>query len=216
VRICAVDVRNAGWEELECVVGTSDSAVKLWRYRALEGEKWECVGTWTYGSSCILHTNFLMRRLVVVAGTDGVLCTLDIVRGEWSWKRKAHQSAVKALTIIRDGAGKKSWRVYTGGDDCALACTEIEVEEDEVVTSSVRVVNRAHASAVTAVVVAGQRVFTAGPDMRLRAWQKEGMQLLEVRDTGVADACGMILGPSGRVVVAGVGTEVWRVQSEFN
>lgn len=105
--------------------------------------------------------------------------------------------------------------MFTGGDDCGVGVTR--VADGEVET---KVVPRAHAAAVVAVVDMGVLV-TVGGDQRVRVWKVEGVEGVKgvaEGEGGVADVAGAVgvrregEDREGRwVLVAGVGVDLWRV-----
>lgn len=87
------------------------------------------------------------------------------------------------------------------------------------------VLPRAHASAVTAVVLVGDMVVTAGVDQVVKVWNvdTEGeditVKMVGEGYTSVADVARAVgvqdeSGKGGWVVVGGVGVDIWRVEGE--
>ena len=133
-----------------------------------------------------------------------------------------------------DGGGSARWRVITGGDDNALGILDLARGAD----AAYRVLGRwrvrdAHAAAVTGLCVVGQEagrteVATASNDQRIKLWRIEGggggggggrgcegvrVALLDDRYSSVADAGALELIGPGKLMVGGVGIEMWDVLS---
>lgn len=149
--------------------------------------------------------------------------------------QRLHQSGIKAIDLraLPHGATSSppSYAVFTGGDDNAIGHVRIDraAGGDFKITSR-SLANGLHAAAITGLCVAGVeadgpaglcrvRLCTASNDQRVRSWVAavgDGgavgrMSLVGDGYSAVAD-CGDLeqLG-EGRVVVAGVGMEVWTV-----
>lgn len=79
------------------------------------------------------------------------------------------------------------------------------------------VLPRAHASAVAALALLGDRVLSVGVDQVVNLWsvsEDEGKMGLRLQDevyTPVADVAGAVVLGGGLVLVGGVGVDVWRV-----
>lgn len=185
---------------------------------------------------------------LIVAGTDGFLTAYRLpqlppvlpadaarvlVLPPPIWTHRVHQSTIKSIHFDDRQLAAGSLKIYTGGDDCALGITEVHLDSHGVVeTRASRVLPRAHASAVTAVMVllrqgdadqeGGEQILTAGMDQRIKVWQvsTRGAKKLGEVYSGTADlgdGC-LIRSPrraaaAQRLVVAGVGLEVWEVGS---
>lgn len=76
---------------------------------------------------------------------------------------------------------------------------------------------RAHASAVTALALLGDRVLSVGVDQAINLWSvsenegKVGLRLQDEAYTAVADVAGAVVLEGGLVLVGGVGVDVWKV-----
>jgi len=136
--------------------------------------------------------------------------------------------------------GEDSLLILTGGDDNALALIRVSLGshlQNGEVHCSVLLVPRAHASAVTAITLVDHSVVNRDPsphlrfatssnDQRLKLWSAavdlsepgvEGLEITKDSDayTSVADVSSMDTLTDGsdkeRVLVCGVGMELWRV-----
>ena len=148
---------------------------------------------------------------------------------------RVHQSSIKSLDITTNVPDNTRWTVVTGGDDNALGFLEftLEKEKNEEKNGGYTVLGRyrvrdAHAAGVTGVGVVnnnnggeekGIEVVSVGNDQRVKLWRAErrhggvGVVLVDSRYSAVADAGDLeVVSPRGRVVVGGVGMEVWDVQ----
>lgn len=151
--------------------------------------------------------------------------------------QRLHQSSIKAIDLREfpraASPGPSSYAVFTGGDDNAIGHFRL----DAAAGGGFRIASRslaggAHAAAITGLCIAGVeadgavgggpcrvRLCTASNDQRVRSWVAAvldrgavgKMSLVGDRYSAVAD-CGDLeqLG-DGRVVVAGVGMELWNV-----
>jgi WD40 repeat protein len=208
VRICGVDVvrRDGGY----LVAGAmSDGWVKVWSYEPAKG--WGLVNKTMYAERCMMHVKFLELEKelgLMTAATDGVVVVYTGLEGsmEQVWKQTVHQSSVKALSAEVEWGRVK---VYTGGDDCAIAVTEVDTKEWKTIRCDV--VPRAHASAVTEVLRVGEKLVSVGLDQRIRIWGGQ-LKRVAMEDSIVPDISGAVMVRSDVVVVAGVGIESWKLE----
>lgn len=149
--------------------------------------------------------------------------------------QRLHQSSVKGIDLRKlshPGACPTSYAVLTGGDDNAIGYVRLDWTEGmEFRITSRSMVSGAHAAAITGLCITGVveadgaagpcRVMlcTASNDQRVRAWVAavgDGGALGKVslvgdRYSAVADCGDLGQVGTGRVVVAGVGMELWSV-----
>ncbi|ROW14196.1 hypothetical protein VPNG_04219 [Cytospora leucostoma] len=154
---------------------------------------------------------------------------------------RLHQSSIKALDLrpVRsprqvDEQKQSSLAVVTGGDDNAIGHVHLEWTGEHFRAATRSLANGAHAAAITGLCITGidaddsegaddgsyrVEVCTSSTDQRVKAWRlavgRDGVgktTLLANRYSAIAD-CGDLesLDEEGRVVVAGVGIEAWRV-----
>ncbi|KAI5821354.1 WD40-repeat-containing domain protein [Pyronema omphalodes] len=208
VRICGVDVVHRDGRYL--VAGAmSDGWVKVWSYEP--GKGWGLVNKVMYAERCMMHVKFLELEKnlgLMTAATDGavVIYTGLEARMEQVWKQTVHQSSVKALSAE---VQLDIVKVYTGGDDCAVAVTELDTKEWKTIRCDV--VPRAHASAVTEVLRVGEKLVSVGLDQRIRIWDGQ-LKRMAMKDSMVPDISGAVMVKSDVVVVAGVGIESWKLE----
>lgn len=135
--------------------------------------------------------------------------------------KRTHQSGIKAFEAIVDALGDVV--IYTGGDDCALGVTRIRFSGEESLRAETFIVPRAHASAVTAIVVMGPTVVSSAVSQEVKVWNINTsgnavkVRLLEERYSCVADIAGAVgvrgrEGKSGWVILGGVGVDFWNVR----
>ncbi|KAK4128882.1 hypothetical protein N657DRAFT_686337 [Parathielavia appendiculata] len=147
---------------------------------------------------------------------------------------RLHQSSIKSLYLSfpspspssgAKGSGGR-WFVATGGDDNALGFLDLiwdESKEEYVVLGRYRV-REAHAAAITGLsVVRGEEsgvteVATVSNDQRVKLWRVERsvgggirVALVDNRYSSVADAGDLELIAPGKLMVGGVGMELWDV-----
>ena len=147
---------------------------------------------------------------------------------------KLHQSSIKSLDLAESPAkeGSARWKVVTGGDDNALIFCDLTLtpEGSYAVLSRHRIVS-AHAAGITGVCITSHsqedavealEVVTVSNDQRIKLWRAESslqeedhqklklnVQLLENKYSGIADAGAVEVVDKGKVMIAGVGIEVW-------
>ena len=146
---------------------------------------------------------------------------------------KVHQSSIKGLDVSKPRynnakwPGDESWLVVTGGDDNAVQFTSLRYGS---ASNSYKVLSRsrvkgAHAAGVTGICVVREEkdgkameVVSISNDQRVKLWRavwKEGSEepvkvtLLDNQYSSVADAGDVEVIKEGRVMVGGVGMEVW-------
>ncbi|ATY59178.1 WD domain containing [Cordyceps militaris] len=222
---------DSGGGDMLLTMARSDSALRTYRYTAASGFALVCAGRYT--GACLTQVRHLETSggllQVVTASTDGHLAlwrgssstgTYELVQ-----TLRVHQSSVKSLDMVRlaDGYG-----VATGGDDNALAWTLLRLRNEEggFRAGLGAMVERAHAAAVTGVALVEMhgevRCVSVSNDQWVRTWRlgEGGMRLLGEAYSGVADAGDVVALARGeeedakgpRVMVAGVGLEVWRLE----
>ncbi|KAM3542689.1 hypothetical protein ARSEF1564_004429 [Beauveria bassiana] len=234
LRIMDFDVAPDGDADSTVVtIALSNSALKTYHYTAAGGFALVCAGMYT--GACLTQARHLETQNgnlhVVTASTDGHVALWQGRGGRYELAQtlQVHQSSVKSLDLTRRGGGGGGYGVVTGGDDNALAWTLLKREADDTARPlCVRaelgaVVRRAHAAAVTGVAITEHdgevRCVSVSNDQWVKTWAiregAQGMRLLDEVYSGVADAGDVAVlerkrGGGGRVVVAGVGLEVWR------
>lgn len=153
---------------------------------------------------------------------------------------RVHQSSVKSLVMTRLTGRRRGFGLVTGGDDNALAWTLLTREEGKAPDAATKspcyraelgtVVRRAHAAAITGVALVEEEGEGSDGDMMcvsvsndqwVKTWRirerVSGMELLGEAYSGVADAGDVVVLEGGgdsrgrRVMVAGVGLEIWRL-----
>ncbi|KAF9869609.1 WD repeat protein [Colletotrichum karsti] len=218
---------DAAWVEDGRAVGItmafSNSVVKTYRYTPEKG--FELLARGRYTGACLTQVRHLTvggqdaAWEVVTAATDGCLGVWKSEGGEFVLQSTArvHQSSVKALDIHRTASQVV---VLTGGDDDALGITTLDPQAGFTAMGRAGV-RKAHAAAINGLAVlrgteAGEVVYaTASNDQRVKMWKvgwREGVEevtMLADEYSGVADAGDLEVIEGGRVVVGGVGLEVW-------
>ncbi|EAA35803.1 WD40 repeat-like protein [Neurospora crassa] len=138
---------------------------------------------------------------------------------------KVHQSSIKGLDLSSLG---QSWLVITGGDDNAVHFTNLQYSSADDKTYKVLSRSRvkdAHAAGVTGICTVREEedgeaveVASVSNDQRVKLWRavwQEGSEqpvkvtLLDNQYSSVADAGDVEVIREGRVMVGGVGMEVW-------
>ncbi|KAI8260472.1 hypothetical protein K4K56_006447 [Colletotrichum sp. SAR 10_98] len=220
LRITSFDVAR-----VEGVVGItmafSNSVVKTYRYSADKG--FELLATGRYTGACVTQVRQLKIQdgtwEVVTAATDGCVSVWKSEGAEFVLKHTAriHQSSIKALDVHSTA---EKVVLLTGGDDNALGITTLDPKDGfkPVGRAGVR---KGHAAAINGLTVLrvterGEIVYgTVSNDQRVKMWQvgwRQGVEevtLLADQYSGVADAGDLEVIEGGKVVVGGVGLEVW-------
>lgn len=229
LRILDFDVRRTSVEGEFCIVmAFSDSTLAAYIYRA--GRGFQLLARSLYTGSCLTHAaalGSLENDLgTVTASTDGHLVVWNLVQTEdgkrhWSMQKaiQVHQNSIKSMHI-KMNHDKGSYTVITGGDDNCLAVTAIAASSHSVISQ--RTIRNAHAASINGLAFVEKTdhslAITAGNDQRLKIWkvtdgETAGIELCVDEYSGVADASDLTLIDGGRrVVVSGVGTEIWDVE----
>ncbi|KAM3415545.1 putative WD repeat-containing protein [Cercospora zeina] len=180
------------------------------------------------------------QSCLFTASTDGHLVQWAIddedARCELTWhtRHKVHQSAVLSLISVNVSPGPgENHLLISGGDDNALGVTRVTFGSQSSTPSSMKtlLVPRAHAAAITALVVTridGQRLWllTASIDQRIKLWKinikydggagVDGIDIALVKNvhSAVADISSMELVGRDRVLICGVGMDLWKLDLE--
>ncbi|KAK1595686.1 WD domain-containing protein [Colletotrichum navitas] len=226
LRITSFDVERLEDGAAAITMAFSNSFVKTYRYTPDTG--FELMFQGQYTGACLTQVRHLQVREgafdVVTAATDGCIAVWRSAGAEYVLQNtvRVHQSSIKALDIHAPSAGRAV--VLTGGDDNALGITTLGLSADgggfaPVARAGVR---KAHAAAINGLTVLGAKgadgevVFaTASNDQRVKAWRlrwREGVEevtLVADEYSGVADAGDIEVIGDGKLVVGGVGLEVW-------
>ncbi|QIW97229.1 hypothetical protein AMS68_002747 [Peltaster fructicola] len=214
--------------EWHIAMAYSDSRVAVWSYEPLRG--WNHLVDADYLTACptsILGTGQAEHYLTTA--TDGHVASWQHRNEgaasflEWTSRHRAHQGAVLCSAVRQLSEDKLL--LATGGDDNAIGVTTIGSSGTSLLTHST---SRAHAAAVTALALIGPQLshdeivhlVSAGLDQRLILWEINIVtyktRKLQVIPSGVADISSIGLLPteaqsSIRVIVSGVGLEIWTV-----
>ncbi|ODA76065.1 hypothetical protein RJ55_08348 [Drechmeria coniospora] len=216
----------------------SNSTVKTYRYTTGGGFALHAQGCYT--GACLTQTRHLGlvrgQLWLCTTSTDGHVAlwkTAGQVDGDGDARRhvlaeavQMHQSSIKSIDLLRVGP---RFRLMTGGDDNAVGSAVVSENEggDGYTVSTRGVVRRAHGAAVNGVVllrrggegdddeVVGVSVSN---DQRVKMWRMTGRRGQEVAlvasaYSAVADPGSVARvghGDDSRVVLGGVGVEVWR------
>ncbi|KAK1963612.1 WD domain-containing protein [Colletotrichum sublineola] len=227
LRIMSFDVERLGDDGATAItMAFSNSSLKTYRYTPDNG--FELLFQGQYTGACLTQARHLRVREgvfdVVTAATDGCLALWRSAGAKYVLQHTArvHQSSIKALDVYTPSAGRAV--VLTGGDDNALSITSLGLTADggdfaPVARAGVR---KAHAAAINGLTVLGAKgagdevVFaTASNDQRVKVWRlgwREGVEevtLMADEYSGVADAGDIEVIGGGKLVVSGVGLEVW-------
>ncbi|KAK0731138.1 WD40-repeat-containing domain protein [Lasiosphaeris hirsuta] len=143
---------------------------------------------------------------------------------------KLHQSSIKCLDLsAREYATGVRWIIITGGDDNALGFLDLIWcnKKRAFVFSKKSRVKDAHAAAITGLRIVGEgegmiEVATVSNDQRVKLWRasrkevKDGnggvtVALVDNQYSSVADAGDIELVDFGKLMVGGVGMEVWDI-----
>ncbi|KAK5658759.1 hypothetical protein OQA88_1569 [Cercophora sp. LCS_1] len=228
LRIMNFDVQ--GWKDDNGMLITmvlSNSTVRSYRYSKMGG--FGLLGVGRYTGACLTQVRHLRVDegegiWVVTASTDGLVSVWKLEGTEYGLGlvTRVHQSSIKSMDLFVEG---DRWSVVCGGDDNALAFLDLEWNGVSFVVVGKSRVRSAHAAAVTGLKVlrGGDgvvEVATVSNDQRAKVWRAsrrgdgtEGVSvaLLANEYSSIADAGDLEVIAPGRLMVGGVGMEVWEV-----
>lgn len=216
----------------------SDSSLKTYLYSKDGGFRIRAKGSYTGACMTQLRhlhaDNDTVR--VLTAATDGHLAvwqagisssTTDVSVVDFATLviTRLHQSTMKSLDVREvDGPEGKCVLVVAGGDDNALGIAHLRRDETgRFAFPSKCIVRSAHAAAITGIAILDGTlsqsqavVVSTGNDQRVAKWRVAGwqgasphVQLLHHGHSSVADAGDLEQLPGDRIVVGGVGLEMW-------
>ncbi|KAH6692602.1 WD domain-containing protein [Plectosphaerella plurivora] len=218
--------------DFSCLISMafSNSTVKTYTYSTATG--FSLVATARYTGACITKVELLRDEdgmlEIVTAASDGHIAVWEaqlhsghVVEYVPRLFVRVHQNGIKAFGLRREEDRRIT--VFTGGDDNALVITSLVMTaEDGWKLDSRRGVKRAHAAAVNGIAVlpgvasGSTTIATVSNDQRVKVWriQDEGISLLGDRNSAVADPGDIAIVGSpaegaARIMVVGVGMEVW-------
>lgn len=217
----------------------SDSTLQTYSYSKDNGFRLLARGSYTGACfSQLRHLSFNESVLeILTAATDGqvgiwkapILLGLDggdVAQYTSLTISRIHQSTIKSLDIRQtSGTGCPSYLLATGGDDNAIAFSHLrqDAESGQLAFGKKHIVRPAHGAAITGVAILKSSfdqnqatVVSISNDQRVLKWRvvdwaaaKAKVQLLESRHSAIADAGDLERLPEDKVIVAGVGLEVW-------
>lgn len=232
LRIMDFDVsRPISGHDILVTLAFSNSTVKTYRYSP--GGGFEPFAQGSYTGACLTQARHLgVGRddlWIATASTDGHMALWKTEQEQSGMRRyvlaqtaQVHQSSIKSLDLIRLGG---SYQVMTGGDDNALGVAIISEDDDGIgyIFSARGIVRRAHAAAITGVVLVRRDEeddvmgVSVSNDQRVKVWKiasddEQRVELVGSAYSGVADPGDVALicqGSDQRVVLGGLGVEVW-------
>ncbi|PPJ52596.1 hypothetical protein CBER1_11039 [Cercospora berteroae] len=167
------------------------------------------------------------------ASTDGHLVQWDRDDSEhrdmtWQTRHKVHQSAVLSLIPVDlSSSAGDNFLLISGGDDNALGLTRVTFNsQSSTPTMTTLLVPHAHAAAITALTivrVVEDKIWllSASIDQRIKLWKvniKDGLgvdgidiTLVKNVQSAVADTSSMELVGQNRVLICGVGMDMWKI-----
>ncbi|KAK0668290.1 WD40-repeat-containing domain protein [Cercophora samala] len=236
LRIMAFEFSNnyLGEYHDEFVIALSNSTIQTYAYGERTHE-FEFGSEARYTGACPTQLRYMPNGDILVAYTDGhiAIWTRPFLEPdpEVTYANKAplemvlllkvHQSSIKSLDVV--DPEDCHYVIATGGDDNALIITDLRVDDDGKYTVCGRYrVSSAHGAAVTGLKIVRDdtdmiEVVTVSNDQRIKLWRAvpgedgQGMKisLQDNRYSGIADVGDVEVIESGKVLVGGVGMEVW-------
>lgn len=228
LRILDFGVRPLSGEDGFCIImAFSDSTLAAYTYHSVGG--FQLLARSLYTGACLTHIiplGSLEDNLpTITASTDGhfviwKLSQTDDLKRQWAIQKivNVHQNSIKCMQVAMK-KDKTDYTVVTGGDDNGLGVTTLNVEDYEV--TSQHMVKNAHTASINGLDLiqrAGYTIaFTTGNDQRIKVWkvaQEETARIELCADeySGVADTSDLaIIEEDGKVVICGVGTEIWSI-----
>ncbi|KAL6712577.1 WD repeat-containing protein 6 [Coniothyrium glycines] len=247
LRIMSFDIASSGSITTVAMV-CSDSSFKVFQYDSTATVRWRSVAKGIYFTSCLTQCLLLSATTAMTIGTDGhavnwflpQASSVSSMDGDatvvWQNPTKLHQNSSK--TTATHQITDTLLLVASGGDDGSLALMVVPGDSQSNDSASTRcsavppiLLSRAHASAVTACIIACLRdrtyLMTSGNDEWIRLWEVSleeevsGDYGVRVRrcartKTNVADVSSMAVVEADdkavKVLVCGVGMEVIRLE----
>jgi WD40 repeat protein len=149
--------------------------------------RWQAIAQGLYFTSCLTQCVFLDTESLLTVGTDGhtaiwplssegTRLTADSTTLTLSWQQpvRIHQSSSKTMASHQHDASTKL--IVSGGDDGSIAIMPLSTTSFKKTYAAAPVLlNRTHASAVTACAIMQQQertfIVTSGNDQWLRLWE---------------------------------------------
>lgn len=230
LRIMGFETRRRAGNNWQIAMAYSDSRVALWSYN--KAHDWRHLVEADYLTSCptaILQPAMISPSKYLTTSTDGHIGVwqydADPEKLAWISRHRAHQGAI--LCSCYHQLSDSYLMIITGGDDNAIALTTLNNDDARLHT---RLISRAHAAAVTALVVVKPSkdkpgdvlyLISAGLDQRLIMWEittasVTTIKKLRVISSSVADISSIGVLPTNtqatiRVLVSGIGLEIWNI-----
>lgn len=228
-----------GHGQLIISLAFSNSTIKMYHYQERKGFKLMSQGMYT--GACITQLCHLgsieSDASMLTASTDGHLAIWstklvpDIVQNlRLQSATQLHQSCIKSLDMVKRKTG---YKILTGGDDNAIGYTEVAERTQSCGTILCQFVTRgivrhAHTAAINGVVLLDSNEdsdkghllgASVSNDQRIKLWRipmnnSQRVELASTMCSGVADPGDVALISQGlpyRILVGGVGVEVWSV-----
>lgn len=235
LRVMDFDVQRFGSDNsLLVTLAMSNSSLKTYRYTRDRG--FQLLAQMSYTGACITQIRYLRVNAttasVLTASTDGHLATWEVKLEQAASERPdkerienhvlvqvvpIHQSGIKSLDLVATAEG---FLVLTGGDDNGLGVTSVVPLPNDAGTrgytmSTRGIVRRAHAAAINGVVLRrrGDEFLgvSVSNDQRVKTWKvgQDMVKLVSNIYSGVADPGDIDTIDDERVILGGVGVEVW-------
>ncbi|KAK4192782.1 putative cytosolic iron-sulfur protein assembly protein 1 [Podospora australis] len=236
LRIMDFDVSSSSEEDMQITIILSNSEVRKYHYSQA---KFTLLSSGRYTGACPTQVRHLFGGSdILTAYTDGHLAiwrpsSSDQTVLEIVTLIKLHQSSIKCLDLTQSSpSNQHQWLIATGGDDNALSFLDLSysAETQEYSVKGRYRVRDAHGAAVTGLCavshseeegggVFAMEVATVSNDQRVKLWRatrrsedgKVDIKLLDNKYSAVADAGDLELVAAGKLMVGGVGVEVWDV-----
>ncbi|SCU88382.1 LAMI_0D09890g1_1 [Lachancea mirantina] len=221
----------------------SDSAIKVWRYKQ-KCSKFELLVSGHYKDCCLLNIKFTMfdgKLHLIVSATDGMLILWDLnivysslyerlISGsgaeslptqslpEFVSRISVHKAGVRAIDV--KALSSKQVRIFSGGDDNALAMTDFKIIEGNHYACEVICRNQsASASTITSVGLFqnGQTLATTSVDQKVQFYNvsENELNIVGKRATTVADTgclAALELEERAMILIGGMGLSVWNYE----
>lgn len=219
LRIMDFAVIDEGHGKLLIATVYSDSGIKVWRFDVTTAT-FDLVTSGYYTTCCILLVEFIKfdndHLHLMIGATDGHLAVWDISDGRKELgamiiKQQIHQNGVKAWQLLSH-INHGYW-VVTGGDDNALAVSQLQKLGQQLTLNTVSFNADAASLTITGIAaISANAVAVTLVDQIVRKWQIGGSGQLvcqSARYTTVADTGCCCVDGDGVVMVAGAGVSVF-------
>lgn len=211
-------------DSIHLFAGCSDGFIRKFLYL---NEEITLISSVFYGK-CILHVHVFKWKeleLLMTMATDGIIWFWNLRNFDENVKPfaelKHHDSGINSYSFMKDEDNPDSFYVGTGGDDQAVAVSQIALENnDNPVLRVIRQVNLKdiHTAQVNGIQFVGGRksLYTTGVDQTVNKVNLSDFTWEALDRSSVSDAKGMITADDSQVLIYGNGLEAFHLNKYDN